>query len=158
MRSRLQSVRPSVEGGSGHAEVACDLCGRLAALDKAEGVADLAVSDPSGPAAEVFAGLAALGDRVGDAFAFDLVLHLRERCHDRKQHRTHRRGGVDVASPQVEDPKPCAPGSQFVGEGEHVLGGSSEPVQGCDHEDVAVSQRVECSVELLAGSRAPETP
>ena len=62
--------------------------------------------------------------------------------------------GVAVSTsppPQVEDPKPCAPGSQFVGEGEHVLGGSSEPVQGGDHEDVAVNQRVKCSVELWTG-------
>ena len=56
---------------------------------------------------------------------------------------------------QVEDPEACAAGAESVGEGEHVLGGSPEPVQCRDDESVALDQRVQRPVELRPGGPGP---
>lgn len=47
---------------------------------------------------------AAVCSCVGDALAYDLVFHLGKSCHDRKQHRPHRRRGINIASAQIPDP------------------------------------------------------
>ncbi|HEV7837588.1 MAG TPA: hypothetical protein VGO75_05910 [Gemmatimonadaceae bacterium] len=83
-----------------------------------------------------------------DAFAFDLVFHLRESGHDGEQHRSHRCCGVDVATAEVQDAQARASTVEFVGEGEHVLCGPSEPVQRRDDKGVAIDQGVERPIEL----------
>jgi hypothetical protein len=37
--------------------------------------------------------------------------------------------GVDVATAEVQDAQTRASAAEFIGEGEHVLGGSPEPIQ-----------------------------
>jgi hypothetical protein len=102
---------------------------RLAALDQADSASDLTFSDPAGSAAKVHASFSAFADGIGDPFALDFVFHLREGRHDREQHRPHGCCGVDVATAEIQDPQARAPTAEFVSEGEHVLGGSTEPVQ-----------------------------
>jgi hypothetical protein len=79
------------------------LCSGFAVFDQAEGVSNLTVRDPSGSTAEILSSCTPFGDRIIDAFVFDLVLHLRESRHDREQHRAHGCGSVDVATAKVQD-------------------------------------------------------
>jgi hypothetical protein len=51
---------------------------------------------------------------------------------------------VDVATAKVQDVKARASTVQFVGEGEHVLAGTPEPIQ-CR---VASDQRAKCPIKL----------
>lgn len=83
----LESACPPVEGGSGHSKIPGDLRVGFAAVNEADGVADLAVSDLARPAPETAASFAAFIGGVGDAFAFDLVFHLSECSQDREEHR-----------------------------------------------------------------------
>jgi hypothetical protein len=76
------------------------------------------------------------------------MFHLGESGHDGEEHRPHRCRGVDVASTQVQDPEARAAGAESVGQSDHVLGGSPEPVQRGDDESVALYQRVQCPIEL----------
>lgn len=46
--------------------------------------------------------------------------------------------GVEVATAEVQDSEAGASVAEFVREGEHILGGSSEPVQRRDNEGVAI--------------------
>jgi hypothetical protein len=89
-----------------------------------KGASDLAVSNPAGPAAEVFSGFAALADGISDTFAFDLVFHLSKGGHNREQHGPHGCCSVHITSAQVQDAQARAPAAEFVREGKHVLGGS----------------------------------
>jgi hypothetical protein len=56
--------------------------------------------------------------------------------------------GRSVAIAEVQDAQARASVAEFVGKGEHVLGGSSESVRRRDDEGVAIDQRVECPIEL----------
>jgi len=59
--------------------------------------------------------------------------------------------GVEVSTsppPRLEDAKAGAAAAQLLGEVEHVLRRSPEPVARRDHECVALVQCFECSVEL----------
>lgn len=150
--------RPSIKRCSGHSEITGNLRSGFTAFDQADSASNLTVGDPARSAAKVLSGFSAFADGVGDAFAFDLVFHLRESGHDREHHRPHGCCGVDVATAEVQDAQARASAAEFVGEGEHVLGGSSEPVQRRDDEGVAIDQRVECPIELGREARAPDTP
>jgi hypothetical protein len=79
-----ESPRPSIERGSRHTEIAGNLRGRFTAFDQADSASNLAVSHPAGSATRGPAGFSAFADGVGDAFAFDLMFHLREGGHDRE--------------------------------------------------------------------------
>jgi hypothetical protein len=140
--------RPSIERCSGHSEIAGNLRSGLAAFDQADRTSYLTVSDAAGPAAKVPSGFSAFADGIGDAFAFDLVFHLRESGHDREQHRPHRCSGVHVASAKVQDAQTRASTAQLVREGKHVLCRSSEPIQRRDDQGVAFDQRAERPIEL----------
>jgi hypothetical protein len=59
------------------------------------------------PAAKAEASVATLVNGVRDAFAFDLVFHLREGGQDCEPHTAHRCCCVDVASTQVQTRKPA---------------------------------------------------
>lgn len=133
---------PSIKCCSGHSQVAGNLRSRFTAFDQADGASDLALGDPAGSAAEVLAGFPAFADGIGNAFAFDLVFHLRQSGHDREQHRPHGCRGIDVATPEVQDAQARASGAEFVSEGEHVLRGSPEAIQRGDDESVALDQCV----------------
>jgi hypothetical protein len=73
---------------------------------------------------------------------------LRQSSHDREEHRAHGCGGVDVTTAQVQHAQARASAAEFVGEREHVLGGSTESVQSCDDKGVTLHQRVENPIEL----------
>ena len=148
MRLVLECSRPSIERCSGHSEIAGNLRGGVAAFNQADSASNLTVSKSAGSAAKVLSSFAPFADGIGNAFALDLVFHLRESGHDREQHRPHRCGRVDVAAAQVQNSEPCAAFSELVCERKHVLGGASESIEGCDHESVARDQRGECPVEL----------
>ena len=58
--------------------------------------------------------------------------------------------GVEMTTsppPRFSTPRPASR-AEGVGEGEHVVGGSSEPSQGCDDKGVALVQRVQGPNEL----------
>ena len=59
------------------------------------------VGDPAGSAAKVHPSFSAFAEGVRDAFAFDLMIYLRESGHDREQHRPHACCRVDVATAEV---------------------------------------------------------
>src|SRR3979490_1974609 len=61
-----------VQGRPGHAQVTGDLGGRLAGVDQAAGVLDLAVGEPFPAPAQVPARGPAPGYGIGDPFALDL--------------------------------------------------------------------------------------
>lgn len=143
-----EGSRPTVERRSRHAEVSSNLGGGFARFNQADSAADLTVCDSLRPAAEIMASGSSLGDGVGDAFAFDLVLHLSERGHDGEEHRAHRGGCVDVAAAKVEDPEAGAAAAELVCEREHVLCGAPEPVEGRDDQSVTGLERGESEVEL----------
>jgi hypothetical protein len=88
---------------SGPSEIADNLRSGLAAFDQADSASNLTVCDPAGSAAKVLSSFSAFADGIGNAFAFDLVFHLREGGHDREQHRPHGCRGVDVATAEVQD-------------------------------------------------------
>lgn len=111
-------------------------------------VADLAVGDDPRPAAEILAGVAALGDRVDYALSLHFVFHLPERSHDREKHGTHGRRCVDVATAQVQHTEASAAAAQPFGEGEHVLRRSPQPVQSRDDESVAGLEGVDRAGEV----------
>lgn len=90
-----------MKGCSGHSEITCGLSSGLAAFDQADSASNLAVSDPAGPATKILSSFSAFGDGIGDAFALDLVFHLRESGHDREQHGPHECGSVDIAATEV---------------------------------------------------------
>ena len=77
---------------------------RLAAGDEAPGVFDLARGEGISSAAKVFACCAAFADTVGDAFAFDVELHLSQGGHDSEDHGAHGGAGIDVSAAKVT---PC---------------------------------------------------
>jgi hypothetical protein len=144
----LGCSRASIKRCSGHSEIAGNLRSGFTAFDQAHSASNLTVGDPAGSAAKVLSGFSAFADGVGDAFAFDLVFHLRESGHDREQHQPHGCRGVDVTTAEVQEVQAPASTAKFVSEGEHVLGGSPEPIHRRDDEGVSVDQRVECSIEL----------
>jgi hypothetical protein len=68
---------------SGHSEITGDLSSGFAAFDQADSASNLTVSDPARAATKILPGFSAFGDGIGDAFALDLVFHLRESGHNR---------------------------------------------------------------------------
>ncbi len=126
-----------VQGGSGHAEIACDMGGGLALFDESAGVGDLAVAENRSSSAEVEAGGAAFGVGVVDAFAFDLELHLREGSHHGEDHGSHGCAGVDVPPAEVQDSQVHLLSSKFIGQGEHVGSGAAEAIECGDDQSVA---------------------
>lgn len=100
---------PSIKRCLGHSEIAGNLRSGVAAFDQADSTSYLTVSDPAGPAAKVPSGFSAFADGIGDAFAFDLVFHLRESGHDREQHRPHGCRGVHVATTKIQDAQARSP-------------------------------------------------
>ncbi|GAB3568124.1 hypothetical protein GCM10027405_29500 [Arthrobacter alkaliphilus] len=83
--------------------------GGLACFDEPESASDLAVGDPAETPGEVLPGFAAFADRIGDAFAFELVFYLREGGHDREQHQPHGGCGVHVTAAEVQYARRPAP-------------------------------------------------
>jgi hypothetical protein len=150
--SGLETTRSTIERGSRHTEIPSDLRGRLATIDESDSATNLAVRNALRTTSKVLAGGTALTDRVDNSFALDLVFHLRERRHDRKQHGPHRSRGVDVAAAEIEHSKAGAASAQFVRERQHVLRRTPKPVQSRDHQGVPLLQRVERPVELGPGS------
>jgi len=148
LRHSLQRLNAAVKGGPGHAEISRDLRGRLAAVDEADRVSDLAIGEDWAAATEVFTGCSTLGDRVADPFSFDIKLHLSESGHNSEDHRSHRRRGVDVAPSEIQDAQAGAAISELVRERKHVLRRPAQTVEGRDHQSVAIMKRDDSPVEL----------
>lgn len=102
MRLALECSRPSIERCSGHSEIAGNLRSGVAAFNQADSASNLTVSNPAGSAAKVLSSFAPFADGIGNAFALDVVFHLRESGHDREQHRAHGCRGVDIAAAEVK--------------------------------------------------------
>lgn len=83
----LEASRPSLWGCAGHSKIAGNLRSGVQASDQTDSASNLTVGE--GSATKVRAGFSAFADRACEAFAFNLVLHLRESDHDRVQYRIH---------------------------------------------------------------------
>jgi hypothetical protein len=153
-----QSARSAVEGSSGHTEVERDLGRHLSAFDKPTGVADLAVGDDPRATAKILAGCAVFGNGVDNALSLDFVFHLPECRHDRERHGPHRCRGVDVTATRVQHAETCAAAVEILGEVEHVLRRSTQPVQSRDDESVAILESIQRAIEVrprCSGARNP---
>lgn len=142
---------PPVVRRSRRTEIPGNLRCGFPAFDQANRASNLTINHPAGPAAKVLASFSSFEYGISDAFALDLVFHMREGGHDCEQHRAHRCCCVDIASAQVQDAQAGAPAAEFVSEGKHVLSGSPESVLSRDNQGVTLQERVQRSVEL--GSR-----
>lgn len=112
----------------------------------------------AGSAAKVLSRFSAFADGIGDAFALDLVFHLPEGGHDRKQHRPHGCRGVDVATAEVQDAQARASAAEFVGKASMFWVDrpslSSVVMTRVSPSISASSARSNCGRE----ARAPDTP
>ena len=85
IRQETQGARPAIEGRSGHSQIPCDVGCWLTVVYEAAGVAYLTVGDDPRATAQIFAGVAAFGDRVDYTLSLDFMFHLTECGHDREQ-------------------------------------------------------------------------